>query len=360
MPGIALVLAVAVGIGVVFRASTDDAGSSASNPVAARDAQSVLLIHHSPLFGNDLIVVAGRDARKGSILLVPPAVKLSSPLRGAETLSEIAIDADGGTSLANSVENIVGVDVGAPLILDDAGLTALLGPASPLSVNLAEPVELTDRPTRFPQGSQEISAAQGTELLTGAQAVNELDRLVSISAVLDPWLDRLQDRGVAAATVALSEGVAPFVAVADAPDRRIDTLPVQSISTGGGERYQVQEPELLAYVERAFPKLELARGLRPRVEILNGTGALGVAEVVADVVIPAGGKVTLTENVPGFGVPTTQVVYYEDRWRADAARILRSMDCGSLRKARKDVGVADVTIVVGADCPQYGAPGGAP
>jgi hypothetical protein len=281
-------------------------------------------------------------------------------LRGAETLGEITIDADGGTALAHSVENIVGVDVGLPLVVDDATLTALLGPSAPLPINLADPVELSDRPTRFPQGSQEVSAAQAAELLTGAQPVNQLDRLVTVSAVIDPWLDRLRDAGVASATTALAEGVGPFVAVADAPDRRIDTLPVQSIATGGGERFRVKEAELLDYVRRAFPKLELSRGIRPRVEILNGTGALGVAEAVADVVIPAGGKVTLTENVPGFGVPTTQVVYYEDRWRADAARILRTMNCGSLRKAGKDVGIADVTIVVGADCPAYGAPGGAP
>jgi hypothetical protein len=94
------------------------------------------------------------------------------------------------------------------------------------------------------------------------------------------------------------------------------------------------------------------------VEILNGTGALGVAQAVATKAVPAGGRVVLTDNLPGFGLHQTQVVYYSDRWRKAAQGILTAMGCGSLRKAGQDVEVADVTILVGSDCPAYGAPGG--
>ena len=83
-----------------------------------------------------------------------------------------------------------------------------------------------------------------------------------------------------------------------------------------------------------------------------------MAQAVADKVVPAGGKITLTENLPGFGEKTTQIVYYKDRWRPSAQRLLVAMGCGSLRHATKDLGISDVTIVVGADCPQYGAPEG--
>ena len=359
MPAIGAALALAVGVGVVVRASGDSSSPDAATRAASDSSQSMLLVHHSEQSGNDLIAVAGRGGTKGSVLLVPPAVQLSSSLRGAETLAEIPVD-DGGAALANSVENIVGIDVGTPVIVDDAALTAMLGPATPMSVDLADPVDLVDRTSKYPAGTQQVSAAQAAELLGGQQSVNQLDRMVTVSSVLDAWLDRLRDPGVACRTVALSEGMGPLAAVAGAPDRRIDTLAVESIATGGGERYRVQEPELADYVGRAFRTLRLGRGTRPRVEILNGTGALGVDEVVADAVVPAGGKVTLTENVPGFGVPTTQIVYYEDRWRADAQRLLEAMNCGSLRKAGRDVGIADVTIVVGADCPKYGTPGGTP
>ena len=81
-------------------------------------------------------------------------------------------------------------------------------------------------------------------------------------------------------------------------------------------------------------------------------------KAVADKVVPAGGKITLTENIQGFGQKVTEVVYFQDRWRDGARRLLDAMGCGSLRKARKDLGISDVTIVVGSDCPQYGAPEG--
>ncbi len=359
MPAIGAALALVVVIGVIVRASDDAPGPDTETRGAADTAESMLLVHHSDASGNDLIAVVGRGGSKGSVLLVPTAVQLSSPYRGAETLAEIPVD-DGGVALATAVENIVGVDVGKPTVVDDAALTAMLGPAAPMSVDLANPVDLVDRPSKYPAGTQDVSAAQAAELLGGQQSVNQLERMVTASSVLGAWLDRMQQPAIARGTVALSEGLGPLAAVASAPERRIDTLAVESIATGGSERYRVQGPELIDYVSRAFPDLRLGHGPRPRVEILNGTGALGVDEVVADAVVPAGGKVTLTDNVPGFGVPTTQIVYYEDRWRADAQRLLAAMNCGSLRKAGRDVGIADVTIVVGADCPEYGTPGGTP
>jgi hypothetical protein len=195
--------------------------------------------------------------------------------------------------------------------------------------------------------------------MSAPQSVNELDRLVVVAAVLDGWMDRLRDPAVAQATLALQPSLAPFVAAAGAPDRRLDTVPVASIATGGGERFDVRQQELAAFVRQSFPNALLgAGGRRPRVEILNGTGALGVAQAVADKAVPAGGRVTLSENYPGFGLPTTQIVYYNDEWRAAAQRIVDAMGCGSLRKAGQDVRIADVTILVGADCPAYGAPGG--
>jgi len=121
----------------------------------------------------------------------------------------------------------------------------------------------------------------------------------------------------------------------------------------------VRPGDLRTIVLRAFPHSQLGdRGRRPRVEILNGTGALGVAQVVASKVVPAGGRVTLTNNLPGFGLHKTQIVYADDTWRTAAQRILDAMGCGSLRKTDKNIGVADVSILVGSDCPTYGNPGG--
>ncbi len=360
MPAIALVLTLTAGVGVVLRALGDEDTSNAAGPdvVRAPETETVLIVHHRPVFGNDFIVLAGREGSRGSVLFIPGATQLDVPSLGVGTLNEVPVDDDRGARLANSVQNVLGLKVSQTVVVDDAGLTAILGPAAPIAITLSAPVELLDHPVTYQSGGQTVSAAQASELLSGLQSVNELDRLVTASAVVSGWLDRLDDPAIGEATLALQPELGALIATAAAPERRLDTLAVDSISTGGGERFAVRDGDLADYSRRAFPKARLgAAGIRPRVEILNGTGALGVAQAVADKVVPAGGKVTLTENFPGFGVPTTQVVYYTEQWQSAAQRLLTAMGCGSLRKAGKEVGIADVTILVGSDCPAYGQPG---
>lgn len=360
MPAIAGALALLVVVGVTVRSADD---RTSVRPRAARSVKPVgagtlLLVHHSALFGNDLMVLLGRDRASGSALLIPSATQLDVPALGVATLGAISVD-DQGARLATSVENVVGVRVDRTVVLDDPGLTAVMGPSAPLKVALSAQVEILAPPATFAAGEQDLSAAQATQLMVGPQSVNELDRLVSSGTVLDAWLGRLKVPAIARQTTDLQSGLAPLVATALAPDHQINTLPVDSISITGGERFAVREPDLVAYVVRAFPRERLGsdRG-RPRVEVLNGTGFLGVAQAVADKVVPAGGKITLTENIQGFGQNVTEVVYFQDEWRDGAQRLLDAMGCGSLRKARKDLGISDVTIVVGSDCPQYGAPEG--
>jgi hypothetical protein len=198
--------------------------------------------------------------------------------------------------------------------------------------------------------------------MVAPQSGNEVDRLVDVGTVLSGWLDRLQGPAIARATHRIQSGLDPLIASAGAPDRRIETLPVDSIAIGGNERYVVKPVEFASLLGRLFPRARLGTaGRRARTEIYNGTGALGVAQAVAAKVVPAGARILRTDNVDGFGVKQTQIVYYQDSWRGAAQRLVDVMGCGSLRKARpdQDLGIADVTIIVGSDCPAYGAPGGA-
>ena len=344
MPAIAGLLVVAVVVGAVVRARQDDGSSHASGggPTTPVEEQPVLLVH-TGTNGNDLLAVADRDGDQGTVLLVPVATQLDVPSQGTSVLQDIPT-LDDGALLTNSVENELGIGIGRTVRIDDAGLTAALGPAAPFSITLAEPVAFSDRSTKYRAGAQQVSAAQASELLSAPQSVNELDRLVVVAAVMEGWMDRLRDPAVARATLQLQPGLAPLVAAAAAPDRRIDTVPVTSIATGGGERFDVRSSDLAALVRRAFPHSQLGhRGRRPRVEILNGTGALGVARATAAKVVPAGGRVVTSDNLPGFGLKQTQVVYYEDAWRAAAQGILDAMGCGSLRKAGKDADTGSQT-----------------
>jgi hypothetical protein len=66
-------------------------------------------------------------------------------------------------------------------------------------------------------------------------------------------------------------------------------------------------------------------------------------------VVPIGGDVRLTGNVPDFGVTETQVIYYREGDRRAAEKFLKAIGVGSLRRADRAIGIADVTIIVGPD-----------
>jgi hypothetical protein len=240
MPTIAALLVALVVVGAIVRRG-DDAGptrAASGRPTTPIGERPVLLVHHGAN-GNDLLAIADRDGTQGSVLLVPVATQLDVPSQGTSVLSEIPA-LDGGALLTNSVENEVGVSIGRTVLVDDAGLTAALGPAAPIPITLTDAVGFSDRDAKYRAGGQEVSAAQASELISAPQAVNELDRLVVVASVMDGWMNRLRDPAIGKATLALQPDLAPLVAAAGAPERRIDTVPVASIATGGGERFDVR------------------------------------------------------------------------------------------------------------------------
>ena len=144
------------------------------------------------------------------------------------------------------------------------------------------------------------------------------------------------------------------------PTAGIDTVPVASIATGGGERFDVRSRRAGDDRPAGVPALPArastgsGRGSRSS----TAPARSGSPRRSRPRSCPPAGGSCCTDNLPGFGLQKTQVVYYADRWRGAAQRILDAMGCGSLRKAGQDVRIADVTILVGSDCPAYGAPGG--
>jgi hypothetical protein len=359
MPGIALSLAVVVLVGALIRSGDDGTTSNARPPGAraTRGPGTVLLGHRTADGRLDLLVLTGARGRSASTLLLPVATQVEVPSLGLQTLADLPKDAD-DTVLRTTVENVLGVRVARTAILDDAALANLLATAAPIPVTLHRAVRFDEASgDAFAAGSQSLTAPDAARLLVTAQPGSELDRLVTVQDVMDGLLARLRRAGIARTTVRSAPGLAPLVAVARATDRRTDTLPVESVTTGGGERFEPRTRDIERYVPDAFPGVLVNGGRnRPRVEILNGVGSVGLAQEIANRIVPAGGKVTLTGNVNRFGVGNTQVVYYRDSGRAAAQRMLQALDCGALKKADRAIGVVDVTIVAGADCFGPGGP----
>ena len=184
--------------------------------------------------------------------------------------------------------------------------------------------------------------------LLAGKGTDDLSHLVTVGAVLDGWRTALSRRPVANATVQVDQRVLPL-AIGAAARVQTSTLPVERLSTSGEDRFRLREDDATDLLHKAFPWAVIASGERPRVELLNGVGGVGVTQGVASRIVPAGGEVTLTGNVPGFGVATTKVVYYRPGARDAAQRFAKALGVGEVVRAAEPIDVVDVTVVVGKD-----------
>lgn len=295
------------------------------------------------------VAEGGDDA---AVVLVPTLTLVEVPSLGVQTLADVVRMASPG-ALQTTVENSLGVGFDDVVLLDDAAVTALLRPAAKLPVELRRPVRVDDEAgtVALNPGSQEIDAASAMRLLTARGGDGELDRLVTVQAVLEGWRVALRDAAVREATLEVAPDFAAFVASAGAAVR-YDTLPVTVISTAAEERFALRDDDVAKLTERVMPWARYGDGgPRPRIEILNGTGGIGVTQSVTARILPTGAEVTLTGNVPGFGVQETKVVYYRDGGQAVAHRLVEALGAGQVARAARPIGVVDVTIIVGADLP---------
>jgi polyisoprenyl-teichoic acid--peptidoglycan teichoic acid transferase len=352
------VLAFALLAGLLAAIAGTPRGSSAADdqaPMRARVAKANALAARTMLFGHiapdgrlDLLVGYGweRGAQSGTAMLIPSTLLVEVPSLGPQALADVPKLA-GGRMLEVVVENALGIDFDSTLVVGDAKLAALLAPAGPMTVDFPDATRIDDSAgtVAFRSGRQEVQPADAMRLLV-ARSRDVLSHLVTVGAVLDGWQHALGHEDVARATVAVDGRALPLAMSATAK-MRISTLPVARVSSGGEERFRVRADDVAGLIDHAFAWALISPGDRPRVEILNGVGDVGVTQAVARAVVPAGGEVTLTGNVPGFGVTRTQVVYYRDDAAAAARRLAKALGVQKVVAARNAIDVVDVTIIVG-------------
>lgn len=331
--------------------SEGDRGGSQSRPAPAR---TVLLGHLGPEGGLDLLVgfAVAEGHEEAEVLLVPTPMLVEVPSLGQQMLADVVRLAglSGPELLHTTVENALGAAFDDTLLVDDAGLAALLAPSRTMSVVLRDALRVEDAAgaLALEAGRQDIDSATAMRLLATRGSEGELQHLVAVQAVIEGWFHRLRDREVAAATVGVEPEARALVVAARAV-LRYDSVPVVSVATGDDEMFALRSEETRSLLERTMKWTVLGEQPRPRVEILNGTGEVGVTRSVAAYVVPEGVEVTLTGNLPGFGAAATQVVYYRGEDAATAQRIARALGVRNVARATRPVDVVDVTIVVGAD-----------
>lgn len=354
---VVVLLIAAVAVTVVVRRSSSTSAKRATREPAVVPVSAVtptfLFAHRDANDRLDLVALVENGKRGGSVVLVPTATQIEVPALGTQTVADLSRLGDDAV-LQTGVENALGVRVGQVLVLNDLGLVGALKPAGELIVRFRQPVEPSEGAPRqiLAAGRQTISSDDAAIVLAHPDRTKELDHLVAVQAIFEGWIAALHNPDVARQTQDRVPQLQPFVKLGEAGETRVDTVPVQAIGGGGETRFQIREADLGAMLAATMPSARLAgSGHRPRVEVLNGVGSVGVSQKVAACLVPAGAHVTLTGNVRGFGVPTTQVRYATESDAQVAQEYATLLGAGIVGRS-KALDVVDVSVVVGADFAQ--------
>jgi hypothetical protein len=185
-------------------------------------------------------------------------------------------------------------------------------------------------------------------VLLGAEPDGALAHLVTVQAVLDGWLDRLGSPKVARPTVKIDER-AKLLRTMGGSDPIFSTLPVERVDAGDDELFRMLDDDVRDLVREQFGRAALNNGDRPRAELRNGTGTVGLTQQASRFIVPIGIEVAFTGNDADFGEATTTVIYYRSE-DADAAReVVEALGAGSIVQANREIDVVDLTVILGAD-----------
>jgi hypothetical protein len=336
------------------RRQSRDGSTPPPAPATAPDVAPVLLAQQDAA-GRAISLTAlvpAEDAKGGSLVLIPPGTMTEVIALGLEPVG-LSLELGGPTRLQATVENLLGATLGGVAVMDDAAITNALTPVGELVVSVPERVEQVDRSGRvtvlYEEGPTSLEPADAPGFLAAKGRSSDLARLARHQAFWEAWLVALTQRPEAIPAQPSELAQALRALMAGSVTTRV--LPVESFGTGeqGGELYRVRDAELARMVAAVFPpRARTASGERPRVQVLNGTGALGLADAVRQKLGP-GFDVHLTGNAASFDHTETEIVYYDRAKQATAERVREALGVGRLLLSRRPIGVVDVTIVVGRD-----------
>lgn len=347
-----VVLVVTLGVRLLPGGSSDDAAEEGTATGTAASPPALLLVQRDDANrAVSLFVLAPEaDGKGGTLLLLPPGVMAEAPSFGLQPLSNV-LELGGPDPLLGTVRNLLGASVADVHVVDAAGLAALVTPAGPLSVDMPERVEKVDQrgtvEVVYEAGPTKVEAADVPRLLAERGRGTDLSRLARHQAFWNAWLAKLRKQ--ADAVPAEPPAVKRALSSLAAGSVRTRVVPVTSIGVeAGSELYRVEREELARLVASVFPSAPRAAGSRLRIQILNGTGAPGLGQRVADK-LGAAFDVRLTGNAARFDHKETQVVFYDRKRQPDAERVRAALGMGKLVLSRNPLDVVDVTIIVGKD-----------
>ncbi|MDP9402890.1 MAG: LCP family protein [Actinomycetota bacterium] len=331
-----------------------DRRAGGPRPAAVPSATPVLLAQQQgsgPAVSLTVLVPTAKG-KGGTLVLVPPGTMTEVVALGLEPVGR-SLDLGGPQRLQATVENLLGASLSEVAVVNDDAIAAMVAPVGPLTVRLPQRVEQVDKSGRvevlYQAGPNKIEPGDVARFLSAKGRGNDLERLARHQAIWDAWLAALKAQPAAAPTQPAGLARA-FTALVSGPVRT-RVVPVESFGTSpeDGELYKVRAAELARMVASSFPTAaKQGAQARPRVQILNGTGAVGLADSVRDR-LGAAFDVRLTGNAAAFDEDKTEIVFYAREKQAMAEKVRRALGVGTLVFSRRPLDVVDVTIVVGKD-----------
>lgn len=312
-------------------------------------SKSVLIVIGSDRSDAAFALLARSPADAVRLYMLPQPLLMLAPGYGDFTLAEI-LEFGGPGLVELSIANEMGIRVDEVLQLP-GGLAAM---AEELVVDV--PVGLFVEESGggrrlIAAGRQRLSMDLVTSLVTRPGDGDQFDWLRRQAAVWNGALQAIAGDGGAADRLVAGVGADPEIpemlrSLAAAPE--VDTPPIDRVAVSATR--DVLRVAGNAFVIEELGHLLLRAGVRPRVEVLNGTGVAGVTAPVAAELVQAGFFVMRTGNAAAFDYETTRVVAQGAPSETVAREAAELIGAGEITvELQAPSGVVDVSIIVGTD-----------
>jgi hypothetical protein len=332
LAGAAVIVVLAIVAFIVFQGGGDDApkaGSTDGTPTAP-GAEQTMAFQVSGTTA-PMMAVIGKGSEPVA-MPYPQDLTVVMPGRGETTAPDVA--GLPATSMHIALSNMSGTWLAHYAAVTVNGLATAIDREGGLSVTLT-----TSYPTKsgtVGPGAVTMTGAQTKAFLTGTtddagpRWEIVLKALLANPPTFEPAeIAETDDAAAAAAVFSAAEG-------AEITDIPTDLL-TESIAVPA-------YPELDAMMAGFF-----GTSVPTPAIVQNGSGAPGVGEGVATQIIPAGFRITLSQNAQTFDVETTDV-FANGVGNEDAAKRARqALGVGRVRVSQVPSGIGDITIVVGKD-----------
>lgn len=383
---VAFLLVAGLSVGAVIGASKlvsgvgDDEGPGevAAPAPGDTDPQPTLVLatfdESKPDAGASLIAVLAydRETEDGTVLFIPAATVAEIPGHGLLPIGR-AFGFGEGPLLDATLDNLLGVDLDHVVGISRQGWSSLFTRLGGLTLDVPE--RLDERQddgssrARFLPGEQFLDGPRVAELLTFRESSEtELEVLPRAQRVLLAMLDLIaQDPAVldavftdgapmldtSAEPAAVRELLRLLAEAETLGELEVRTLPVSPLGSGEEDSYRVDDERADAVIDsRLASSVPTARSQAGRdLQILNGNGAPGIGQRVAEKLVPAGFRVVLTRNADRFDHTETRIIVFDDspEQLAIAEEVRALLGVGTIERSRLPQSVADVTVVVGLD-----------